>query len=64
MRVKIMAAILLMLLPAACSDSEPAKPEASAFQGQTEALDKAREAEKMIGEAAEQQKKALEAQGE
>ena len=64
MRIALPLVVLLLTVLGACSDSSapeapPAKAE-SAFKTQTEALDKAKEVEKMTLDAAEKQKNEVE----
>jgi outer membrane biogenesis lipoprotein LolB len=57
-RIILLASALFVL--SACSGDEPAE---NVFKAQTDALGKAEEANKLLEEAAEAQRKAIDAQG-
>lgn len=57
-RIILLASALLVL--SACSSEEPAE---NVFKAQTDALGKAEDANKLLEEAAEAQRKAIDAQG-
>jgi hypothetical protein len=57
---KLCAVAALVVLLGACSGEEP---QDSAFKAQTDAIDKAEDANKLLEEAAEAQGKAIDAQG-